>query len=82
MKKTLTLALICFALSANSQQVKKDSVLLTDSTPLITVKDYQIFLDRIVMDLPARVADPIRKYWQDAISQKIRQWNLKATRQK
>lgn len=81
MKKILTLALISFALSANSQQVKKDSV-LTDSTPLITVKDYQIFLDRIVMDLPARVADPIRKYWQDAISQKIRQWNLKATRQK
>lgn len=67
MRKLIIAIAVLFSLSATAQ--KKDSLpskhpeIITDSTGLISIKDYQAFIDQVVMDMPAKYADPIRQWW-------------------
>ncbi len=53
---------IAISISAFASAQKKDSV-LTDSTGLISIKDYEAFVKDVVIELPAKYADVIRQWW-------------------
>jgi hypothetical protein len=75
MKKLLLITLVICSLSVNAQKkdstAAKDSVpSLTDTTALVTYKDYNDFVNAVVMDMPAKYADVVRQWWMQRYQQR------------
>jgi hypothetical protein len=76
MKKTFFIILLGLLISSSGiAQNKKDST-LTDSTAIISVKDYVNFYNAIIAQLPTSQGLPIIQYWQQLIQLREREWQF------
>lgn len=73
MKKILLALLLMTSMFVKAQ---KDTS-LTDSTALLTIKDYNEFWQAVGQELPAKYADLIRTWFVDRINQRINEFEAK-----
>lgn len=73
MKKIIFLFALIISLAAAAQ---KDSTIQqpNDSTGLAQYRDYQLFNQKIVSELPAKYADAIRGFWNEVFQYRAQEF--------
>lgn len=76
----LLVALVALTLTTSSYSQSKDTVAVA-TTPLLSINDYEDFVNQVVLDLPARQADVIRQWFNQRFTVRVKEYNDKKKKQ-